>query len=249
MKKLFVILSVVGLLFACDSESASDCFQTSGSIIQETITVPNFNRILVNRDIELIIRQGENYEVTIETGENLINDITVEVIDDRLVLTDNNTCNFVRDFGITKMFVTTPTLSEIRCSTQFEISSDGVLNFDTLNLISEDFNEPETFPIGDFRLELDVENLNIIANNLSFFFLSGEVTEANFRFFGGDGRIEAENLIAQNINIFHRSSNDMIINPQQSLTGVINNTGDVISVNQPPVVDVDVLFTGRLIFN
>ena len=168
MKKLLIILSVVGLLFACDSESVSDCFQTSGSIIQETITVPNFNRILVNRDIELIIRQGENYEVTIETGENLINDITVEVIDDRLVLTDNTTCNFVRDFGITKMFVTTPTLSEIRCSTQFEISSDGVLNFDTLSLISEDFNEPDSFPIGDFRLELDVENLRIVSNNLSF---------------------------------------------------------------------------------
>ena len=249
MKKLFIILSVVGLLFACDSESASDCFQTSGSIIQETITVPNFNRILVNRDIELIIRQGENYEVTIETGENLINDITVEVIDDRLVLTDNNTCNFVRDFGITKMFVTTPTLSEIRCSTQFEISSDGVLNFDTLNLISEDFNEPDSFPIGDFRLDLDVENLTIVSNNLSFFYLSGEATDVNISFPGGDGRFEGENLIAQNINIFHRSSNDMIINPQQSLTGVINNTGDVISINQPPVVDVDVLFTGRLIFN
>ena len=40
----------------------------------------------------------------------------------------------------------------------------------------------------------------------------------------------------------------MIINPQQSLTGVITGTGDVIAVNRPPVVDVEERYTGRLIF-
>jgi len=40
----------------------------------------------------------------------------------------------------------------------------------------------------------------------------------------------------------------MIVNPQNSITGVIRATGDVISLNRPPIVDVDELFTGRLIF-
>ena len=237
------------MVFACDSESASDCFQTAGSIIQQDIPVTSFNRILVNRDVELIIRQDPEHLVTIETGNNLINDVTAEVIDNRLIVTDNNTCNFVRDFGITKIFVTTPTLIEIRSSTQFDVSSDGVLNYESLSLVSEDFNDSDLFAVGDFRLQLDVESLNIVANNLSFFFLSGEATDANFRLFGGDSRIEAENLIVQNVNVFHRSSNDMIVNPQQSLTGEIRSTGDLISVNEPPTVDVEEFFTGRLIFN
>jgi hypothetical protein len=248
MKKLIYILSLF-VFFACDSDSVLDCFQTAGTIIQEEVAISNFERILVNRDIELIVKQGTDYAVTIETGENLINDVIVEVIGDRLVLTDNNTCNYVRDFGITKIYVTTPTLTEIRCSTQYEILSNGVLNFERLNLISENFNDPDSFAIGDFRLQLDVDDLNVLANNLSFFFLSGEATNANFQFFGGDGRIQAENLVVQNINIFHRSSNDMIVNPQQSLTGEIRSTGDLISVNQPPIVNVEEFFTGRLIFN
>ena len=248
MKRRICIFILI-TCFGCDSESASDCFQTSGQIIQQEIVVTNFNRILVNRDIELIIKQGLDYEVVVETGENLINDVSVEVIGDQLVLTDANTCNYVRDFGITKIFVTTPTLTEIRCSTQLEISSNGVLSFNDLVLISENFSSTESFAIGDFRLELDIENLKISSNNLSFYYLSGQAENLNINFAAGNGRFEGENLVAQNINIFHRGSNDMVVNPQQSLTGSIRSTGDVISVNEPPIVNVEEVFSGRLIFN
>ena len=103
MKKIGYILSL--LVFACNSEDANDCFQTSGDIIQVEIDVNSFDQILVNRDIELVIKEAPDFKVTVETGENLINDVEIEVIGDRLVLTDNNTCNYIRDFGITKVFV------------------------------------------------------------------------------------------------------------------------------------------------
>ena len=40
----------------------------------------------------------------------------------------------------------------------------------------------------------------------------------------------------------------MVINPQLSLSGELRGTGDLISVNEPPVVDVVRIYTGRLIF-
>ena len=40
----------------------------------------------------------------------------------------------------------------------------------------------------------------------------------------------------------------MIVNPQQSLTGEIRSTGDVITVNTPSTINVDEYYTGRLIF-
>ncbi|SHH00841.1 head GIN domain-containing protein [Winogradskyella jejuensis] len=247
MKKIIYICCCF-ILFACNSESVSDCFQTAGNIIQEEVTVSNFERILVNRDIELIIKEGPQ-NVVIETGDNLINDVTAEVIGNQLILTDNNSCNYVRDFGITKIYVTAPNLNEIRCSTQFEIKSEGILSFDNLDLVSEDFFDSNSFPIGDFRLELDVEDLQITSNNISFFYLSGNAENVNINFVGGNGRFEGENLIAQNITIFHRGTNDMLVNPQQSLTGQILSTGNVISFTQPPMVDVQEVFNGRLIFN
>ena len=133
MKKSMYIF-VLALIFSCSSENANDCFQTSGSIIQQEVTIDAFEKILVNRDIELIIKEGAEYKVIIETGENLLNDIKVLVIDNELQLTDSNTCNYVRDFGITKIYVTAPNITNIRSSTQYEISSQSTLNFSNLNI-------------------------------------------------------------------------------------------------------------------
>lgn len=246
MRKLLYIMTV--LFFACNSEDANDCFQTSGEIIQRSVEVSNFERILVNRDIELIIKEAADYAVTIETGENLINDVAIEIIGNQLVLTDHNTCNYVRDYGITKIYVEAPNLSEIRTSSQYEISSDGVLNYDTLTLFSEDYNGQNEFTVGDFRLKVASEQLTIISNNLSFFYVEGTVANLSVGFFAGDGRFEGEHLIAQNVSLSHRGSNDMIVNPQERLTGQIRGTGDVISVNQPPLVDVNIIYTGQLFF-
>ena len=247
MKKLFYIITLI-LVFTCDSEDASDCFQTSGSIIQQEISIDAFTKILVNRDIELILKQGLEFEIIIETGRNLMNDVEAIVVDDQLKLTDHNTCNYVRDFGITKVYVTAPSITEIRSSTQYDVSSDGILDFENLKLVSEDFNVPESFTVGDFRLDVNLITLRITTNNNSSFYITGQTENLFVGFFAGSGRFEGENLIAQNIQVFHRGSNDMIVNPQQSLSGQLLSTGNLISKNEPPIVDVEVLYTGRLIF-
>ena len=247
MKKIIYILTL--LFFACNSEDADDCFQTAGEIIQVEIDIPDFNRILVNRDIELTIKQASNYKVTIETGKNLFNDVEVEVIDNRLELSDNNTCNYVRDFSITKIYVEAPNITNIRTSSQYEISSDGILNYPELSLVSENFNGDSEFTVGDFRLSVNSEKLDIVSNNISFFYLDGQVENIFVGFFAGSGRFEGRNLIAQNVEISHRGSNDMIVNPQQSLIGQLRGTGNLISINEPPIVDVEQIYIGELIFD
>jgi hypothetical protein len=248
MKHYFIIFGLL-ILLACDSENANDCFQTAGNMIQQEIEVESFNRILVNRDITLIIKQATSQSVIIETGSNLINDVDVKVENNQLILTDNNTCNYVRDFGITKITVNTPTLTEIRTSTQYTVSSDGTLSFENLTLISENFNVPGLFTVGDFDLQVNSNNLNVLSNGLSSYYLNGTVNNLVLSFFAGDGRFEGENLMAQNIEVFHRGSNDMVVNPQQSITGSIVATGNVIAKNEPPIIEVEELFNGRLIFN
>jgi hypothetical protein len=247
MRKIVYILIL--LVFGCNSEDANDCFQTSGTMIQDVVEVSNFERILVNRGIELIIKEAPGYKVTIETGENLINDVKVEVIGNQLVLTDNNSCNFVRDYGITKIYVEAPNLIEIRTSTQYDVSSDGILNYNALTLVSENFSGGSEFTIGDFRLTVASENTSIFSNNISFFYLDGTVTNLFVGFYSGSGRFEGGNLVAQNVNVYHRSSNDMVVNPIKLLTGELRGTGNLISVNQPPFVDVDRIYTGQLIFD
>ena len=248
MKQIIYILICL-LLVACNRENAFDCFQTEGDIVQQEAVVSSFENILVNRDIELIIKEGLDYEVIVETGKNLLNDVKAIVVGNELQLTDNNGCNYVRGYGITKVYVTAPNIKEIRNSSQYEISSNGILTYPNLTLISEDFNAPGSFTVGDFRLQVNNDKLSVVSNNISSFYISGNVNNLFVGFYAGVGRFEGENLVAQDVDVFHRGSNDMIVNPQVSLTGTLNGTGDLISVNQPPTVDVEMLYIGELIFN
>jgi hypothetical protein len=236
------------LLFACDSENANDCFQKSGRIITEEIALPTFTKIKVNRDVELILKEGDTQQVIVETGENLLNDVEFSVVNERLEITENNTCNFVREYNITKVYVTSPNITEIISSTQFKISSDGVLNYSDLDVLSEDYHDSSIIAVGDINLNLNTQNLKVVGNNLTTFKFSGTTENLNITFSAGDGKLKAANLIANNVTIYHRGTNTIIVNPQLELTGALVSTGNLISKNHPPLVDVEELYSGRLIF-
>ncbi len=248
MKKMLFILSLVTLL-GCDSEFGLDCFQASGKIVQQEFPVPVFKKIQVWERVQLIVSQGDTQNVLVETGENLLNEIQVKVKDSILTVSNRNSCNLVRDYDVTKVFVTSPNITEIRNGSGLTVESEGVLGFDELTLISQDpLNEDEYHIDGDFRLDLDVATLRIRANGLSKFYLKGKAGHANFALYDGDVRVEAAELEIRGIYFYHRSTNKIIINPLIALRGEIWGLGDVISKNHPPIVEVEEFFRGQLIF-
>ncbi|MFH6768709.1 head GIN domain-containing protein [Gaetbulibacter aquiaggeris] len=247
MKNLFYITIVV-LLFSCNSENAGDCFQTTGNMIQEEIALDTFDKILVNRDVELILKEGNTQKVVIETGKNLLNDIEAIVADGQLILSDNNSCNYVREYAVTKVYVTSPNIEEIKSSTQYDISSDGVLTYPNLTILSKDYNVQNSYTVGNFKLEIDASSFNVVLNNLLNAYITGKTDYLNVTYDSGTSRFEGRNLIAQNVYIWNRSSNDMIINPVLEIKGKISGTGNVICVNRPPIVEVEEQYKGRLIF-
>ncbi len=248
MKKWNVLYLLV-FLISCNGENAPDCFQNAGDLIRVEVAVDDFSSITVFERLNLVLRQGEEQRVEIESGEFLINEISAEVENDRLIVRNENSCNFVRDFGISTIYVTSPNITSIRSSTGLLISSDGVLQYPNLTLFAESFLEPEAETTdGSFDLTLDSEEISVVVNGIAFFRLRGSTENLDIVVAAGDSRIEADELLADSITLNHRGSNDIIVNPQQSLTGTIRGTGDVVSVNVPEIVDVQEIFNGRLIF-
>ncbi len=240
---------IVLFLVACNGENAPDCFQNAGEISREEVLVPDFSTITVFENVSLVVREGPEILVEVETGAFLRDEVSVVVEGNRLILQDTNDCNFFREFGLTKVFVTAPNITEIRSSTGFPITSDGVLSYPNISLLSESFAVPEAATTdGSFDLEVASENIRIVTNGIAFFKLRGSTQNFNITIAAGDSRIEAESLLAQNVNLNHRGSNDMRVNPQASITGIIRGTGDVVSFNRPAVIEVEELFNGQLIF-
>ena len=248
MKNFSLLIVLFLALNAC--EKPSDCVESSGPIITKEVTVQPFKKIKVYRGIEVVITQGSEYKVEIVAGSNFIDNVEVRQNGDQLIFKDDVSCNWVRAYGTTKVLVTTPTLEEVYSKTDRNISSNGVLMFPYISFVAmdKDGDGESGAGTGDFILNVDNDYLNIANNNVSRFYLSGQTNTANFNFYFGDGRIEAQNLTAQNIIVYHRGSNDMIVKPIQSITGTMNSTGNIILKNVPPIVDVQELYQGRVIY-
>ena len=242
-------LLMLFLLAACNGDNVPDCFQNAGDIVREEVSVPDFSTITVFENIELILKQGDTQRVEVQTGTHLREEVGIEVRDGRLLLTDTNNCNLFREYGSTRIYVTSPNIEEIRSSTAFPIRSDGVLAYDDITLYAESFvdSSSETTD-GSFELELASRDIHVVVNGIAFLRLTGNTSNLNITIAAGDSRIEADGLVAENVALDHRGSNDIFVNPQQALNGVIRGTGDVVSFHRPALVDVEILYTGRLLF-
>ena len=243
----FIIWMVV--FSSCDSKSTLDCFQSTGDLVQEDFNVAPFKRIQVWERVQLFVSSGETQSVRVETGENLMNEIKVKVQDSILTISDLNSCNFTRDYAVTKVYVTAPKLEQIRNSSGFTVESIGALQYPYLDLVSTDrVTEGVYHRDGDFRLNLDTDWININANGLSRFFLTGRTGGGFFGMWDGDVRVEAADLDIKRVLFFHRSTNKLIVSPVNDLIGEIRGVGDVISIGRPRIVEVEEFYTGRLIF-
>lgn len=247
MKNL-IYIGILLIFGACNNENANNCFQTAGTITQIEINVPFFDKVVVHSQIELIITDGPNQKVIIESGKNLLADISAEVINNELVLNNYNTCNFIRPYGITKVYITAPNLTHIRNASEYSISSTGTLTYPSLYLQSS--GEGNNFlSLGDWHLNIQNENVKIWGNGIAVFYLEGNTTNLDLNFSDGDTRFEGQNFKAENIKVRQVSSNDMLIFPIKTLTGTIHSTGNVISYNTPETVMVETLSDyGKLIF-
>ncbi len=255
MKKYLLLFGLFLFFSAC--EKPSDCIESTGDIITKEVEVTPFTRIEAYLGIELIVTEGPVYKVVVETGENLMDNIEVSQHDNVLLLRDNSSCNWVREYGQTKVYVTAPNLEEIYSKSDRDIRSNGVLTYPVLRLFSldRDGDGMEGAGTGDFYINVNNSQLVIENNNVSRFYLSGQTNEALLNLYAGDGRIEAQDLIAQHIKVYHRGSNDMIVHPIQSLTGGSLNggglfsTGNLISVTYPPIrTPLPVHYIGQVIY-
>ena len=248
IKRSYYILVLI-IFSACNSDTLNGCFQASGPIVETAFSLSDFTKIQIEGEVSLFVKQGPFQEVVVETGENLLSDVYVAVEGETLIIRDGNTCNVVRDYGITKAYVTAPNINELRNSSTYDIRSDGVLNFPELRLVSNTEGGIENVRKGgDFYLDIVCESFKVSANGQSVFYVSGTATKADIIFSDEAPRFEGAGLEIGELELVQRSANKMIVNPQHKIEGVIYGTGDVISLNEPPIVDVQQIFTGQLIF-
>jgi hypothetical protein len=249
MKNYWFYFSLLLLFTHC--EKPLDCVKSSGPNQSKVFEGLTFTKILVNKNISVVLIEGDAYKVEVQTGENLINDIEVNVSGDLLTLSDNTSCNWVRDYGETVVYVTAPNITDIYSKTGQNVTSSGVLTYPNLHLVLMDDNDGFSGTgTGDIILEVDNQSIYIENNEMGRFYITGNTQNLQVNFYEGGGVFHGENLYANNIAFYHRGSNDLYFRPLNSLEGDIYNVGDVNCYSRPPLENVHVRehYRGSLIY-
>lgn len=234
---------------------SEDCFKGNGNQITQIFAFEGFTKIKVYDGVGLVVKEGPNYEVKITTSDNIIDNIEVKLQDNMLVIKDNSTCNIARDYGQTTVIITIPDGTvfpliqelELHCKSEQKIQSEGILHSPIVRLFSLG-DDGDGAGTGDFYINVDNGQFVVESNNVSNFYINGHSNEMLLNFYFGNGRFYGKDLHVENIRVYHRGSNDMMVYPIQKIEGTISATGNIILKNVPPVVDVEELFRGRVIY-
>ncbi len=237
---------LLGILCSCNNDLAPECFTDMGDLITYNPAVDEFSSIHISPGIEVVLKQGPEQQVTIVTGKNIKQYLSAEVKNGELWLENANNCNWVNTYKTTTVYITTPHLEKIYSASQFAVKSDGILAFPNLSLQSGMFSETAS---GTFELELSSANVVIEDNQSAYYVITGAVENLSVNFYSGDARFEGSNLDLQNLQLFHRSSNDIRARVQQKVTGILYSTGHLVLKNHPPIVEVERLYSGRVIYD
>jgi putative autotransporter adhesin-like protein len=244
MKKLLYCVAIVLLFISCTADVIPGCYREPGATISRIDDVAVFNQINIGEGINLIVKQGVTAEVKVETGENIMDEISTEVIDGVLYVKNNLKCSLGTTIPA-RVTVTASDITRIYSASQYDVVSDGVLNFPNLSLQQGLYGKTAS---NIFDMNVNCENLSVENNNTTIFRIKGNVNLLYVAFFSGDSRFEASNLNVQDVNIFQRSSNDMILKPTNKIEGDIYSNGNVILLSQPPIVNVTQHYTGHIIY-
>lgn len=237
------MLSIAG----CDSV---DCVKSTGPMQSKDFSGLKFTKIRINKGISLVLKQGSETAVKVISGENLINDIEVTVADSLITFNDNTSCNWVRDYGQTTVYITAPSITDIFSKTEQNITSDGVLTYDNVHFTAIDSEDGmDGAGTGDFILNIENQNVIVESNTVARFYLSGKTNYLESNFYSGNSTLKAESLFANNVKVLHRGSNDMFVHPLNKIFGDIYSLGNVHAVFRPEIVNVNEHYRGRLIFD
>lgn len=224
---------------ACSPDQSFDCLVSSGPLIEQEILTHEFNRVVISDDINVYLTQSPQQAIMLKTGKNLAPNIRFEVKDQTLVISNDNTCNWVRRYKQTKVFINSNQLKSIQHKGYGKIESLGQWQADSLEVYSEG--------TGDIRLALEVDYLKIDSHLLCNISCHGTAEHVEVNFHDDDGQFNGKELIANKIDISHHGSNIIEVFPLQELSGSIHRNGDVIYYNNPDKISVDVLQNGQLI--
>lgn len=240
LKLTTLCLGVISIA-SCKKDHLLDCFKSSGRDITIERPIAGFNSIETNNNVDLIFRQDTVYTIKITAGENLINGITTRVENNKLLIHNENKCNWVRDFkNKYTVEISAPDLTEL-----FNNGSGNITFTDTLRTYS--FQYDNSNASGQIYLLLNVDRIFVNIHTGTADVVAKGKAGMNQLFYNGYGKMDFSELQTGLTYINNSGSNDCYITVKDLLYVKLTSIGSIYYKGNPSDFETNITGTGQLI--
>ena len=232
-------LYIVLVFSACNKESRWDCTKRTGKVITDVRVLPPFTKIIAEDNVNVFITQGSTQEVKVVAGNNLIPLIKTEVANEKLIIQNNNKCNWARSYknGTINVHITMPLLIHISHFGSGQIKNNDTLTVDTLTILTRES--------GDVEFTINTQMLVTQVHSTSDVTLHGtSILHGNFHI--GAGFLYCEDLQTEYTWSHSKAAGNEYLNVKKELGVTIDWVGNIYYSGNP-AIDVKGTGEGKLI--
>jgi hypothetical protein len=228
MKGQFIVILVFYCsIAACKKANRFDCIKRTGEIQTDSRPLNNFDIIDVQNNVDILLIQDSVCYTVIEAGKNLISNIETSVVGNKLMVKNNNRCNYTRSYKhAIKIYIHFKKLNEL--------IYEGTGPITSLNTIK---NEVFTFNSWDgtdtVKLKLDVPLVYTnIHTGVADLHITGE-SEQLYAYAKGSGSFKMQEFKCKNVYINNSSTSDQYFWAEKKLEALLQYVGNTYYKGMP----------------
>ena len=219
--------------------------QGTGPVVSQTRTIGAFSGVDLRSDADVVISQGDRPEVKVEAQQNIL-DVLKTAVHGETLRIEYDHVNVV-DHEPVKVYLTTPTLSEVSLSGTGSVTSDVSWRADAfradisgsgdvgLRVTGAKDLRAEISGSGNLDLQtLGVNDLHMGISGSGGVRLAGEAASVKLDI-SGSGHVRAYDLTARDVRVHISGSGSAAVNAADRLTGDISGAGSVRYRGRPVV--------------
>jgi hypothetical protein len=223
-------------LFSCIMFISCESITGNGNVIRENRNVSDFNQIRTSGSVDVEVKSGDHYQVTVENDENLLPYVITEVNNGVLNIRYKDGYAMMNDHP--KVFVTAPSLEKLVSSGSADITSDGVIS-------SSKQIEISTSGSGDIKAEIDAPMVKATSSGSGDITLSGRTKDFECRI-SGSGDAKCDDLKSENAVIHVSGSSDVHVFASVNLKVNVTGSGDVYYKGHPSSPEIHITGSGTV---
>lgn len=232
MKKIVISLVILtSVLTSCIHKH----YSVAGKIITEYRTVPSYQSVYTEGAIDVFITHDSSYDVKVEAGENLMDYIETDVVNQELIIRQSKS-NVINSKTI-KVYLNANNLSRI------ETHGSGNLNTDELTAATFQLHKEGS---GNAEIHINADTVITVASGSGNCDYLGNVSYHNYSI-KGSGNLSARYLYTTNSDISIEGSGNATIYVTNNLNASIDGSGNIYYYGNPSNVNYQINGSGQLI--